>query len=221
MSSYRVRALVNDRGTLRRDGAGSEGRDRRIACVIVGSERRRESSTVVRSVALLRGFASWLFSGARRLAIRAILVPVAAFAPATGLPLVAPSFAFARALRVGGRNQGVCVSAASFDIALHVASVNVAEHISRGLDGSRQVANTSHGGDPVAEAARGVRYLLSNDAIGQLCGGRQRTIQAEKLMNERVQFLHSWLADASHVMRVQERRECGARRSGGGRRFGS
>eukprot|EP00965_Chrysotila_dentata_P173624 5731815-Pleurochrysis_carterae.AAC.1 len=84
------------------------------------------------------------------------------------------------------------VGAARFDIALHVAGVNVAEYTPRGLDGERKVAHASvqrqlhvqHSGDSVAEATSGVCDLLSNDTVRQVCGKRQRTVQAQKLMDE-------------------------------------
>eukprot|EP00965_Chrysotila_dentata_P136683 4520297-Pleurochrysis_carterae.AAC.2 len=144
------------------------------------------SLSVACDVASAARFASRLFGVARLLAVRAVLVPAIALAPATGLPLIAPSLAFARALRVGSRNEGMCIGAARFDIALHVAGVNVAEHNPRGLDGERQVAHASvqsqlhvqHGGDSVAEVARGVCDLFSDDTVWQLCGERQRAVQA-------------------------------------------
>eukprot|EP00965_Chrysotila_dentata_P009495 309349-Pleurochrysis_carterae.AAC.1 len=83
-----------------------EGRDGRIARVVVDSVRRRERGTVVCLVPRFRGFVSWLLGVARLLALRAVFMPVIAFTPAARLPLIAPSLAFARALRVGSRDEG-------------------------------------------------------------------------------------------------------------------
>eukprot|EP00965_Chrysotila_dentata_P132711 4388231-Pleurochrysis_carterae.AAC.1 len=89
-------------------------------------------------------------------ALRAILVPVVAFAPPARGPLVAPFFIRfrARAFRIGGLSAGFlsaiffaahceCVSCAwiCFELASNVADLSIAQHAAGGADCECEVAH--------------------------------------------------------------------------------
>eukprot|EP00965_Chrysotila_dentata_P260396 6213890-Pleurochrysis_carterae.AAC.3 len=88
-------------------------------------------------------------------ALRAVLVPVVAFAPPARGPLVAPFFVCFRAwaFRIGGLSAGflsavlctahcecVCCARVGFELAPHVADLSVAQHAACGADSEGEVA---------------------------------------------------------------------------------